>query len=605
MENKNESVGLVKNLSFLTFLMALLLLISSLGKLNSTNKEVDVSFKDFVETLNRGQIKSVTIIDDETLGATKIDPEGKESKIKTITDTDSDLYKKILLDKGIVPNYNKKEKPSLLFTIIISWLPIIIFFGVLFYFMRRNSGVGPSGKPNFLSMNLSDLKGKAKNPVMFNDVAGVDEAKQELVEVVDFLKNPKKFTELGGRLPKGVLLIGPPGTGKTMLAKATANEAGVPFYSMSGSNFVELFVGVGASRVRSLFEQARKNAPCIIFIDEIDSIGKSRGTGALAGSNDEREQTLNQLLVELDGFESTSGIILIGATNRVDTLDSALLRPGRFDRRIHVSLPDVRGRDQILKAHARKIKLVNTVDLMTIAKGTPGFSGAELENLINEAAIHAARSGKLSVTTEDLESARDKIMMGYERKSLFISDKEKRVTSYHEIGHALINKLLPGLDPLHKVSIIPRGNALGVTQTLPEDNMLNLTKQKAEAMICMLFGGRVAEELIFNQVTTGASNDLERASTIARKMVCEWGMSESLGLASFSEFSNRQFGEQLSYSPETLKKIDDEVLTILTKCYQRTKSELSLNSKKLIELSELLIEKETLSSEEFDSVFYR
>lgn len=605
MENKNESVGLVKNLSFLTFLMALLLLISSLGKLNSTNKEVDVSFKDFVETLNRGQIKSVTIIDDETLSATKIDPEGKELKIKTITDTDSDLYKKILLDKGIVPNYNKKEKPSLLFTIIISWLPIIIFFGVLFYFMRRNSGVGPSGKPNFLSMNLSDLKGKAKNPVMFNDVAGVDEAKQELVEVVDFLKNPKKFTELGGRLPKGVLLIGPPGTGKTMLAKATANEAGVPFYSMSGSNFVELFVGVGASRVRSLFEQARKNAPCIIFIDEIDSIGKSRGTGALAGSNDEREQTLNQLLVELDGFESTSGIILIGATNRVDTLDSALLRPGRFDRRIHVSLPDVRGRDQILKAHARKIKLVNTVDLMTIAKGTPGFSGAELENLINEAAIHAARSGKLSVTTEDLESARDKIMMGYERKSLFISDKEKRVTSYHEIGHALINKLLPGLDPLHKVSIIPRGNALGVTQTLPEDNMLNLTKQKAEAMICMLFGGRVAEELIFNQVTTGASNDLERASTIARKMVCEWGMSESLGLASFSEFSNRQFGEQLSYSPETLKKIDDEVLTILTKCYQRTKSELSLNSKKLIELSELLIEKETLSSEEFDSVFYR
>ena len=585
--------------------MALLLLISSLGKLNSTNKEVDVSFGDFVEALNRGQIKSVTIIDDEILSATKIDPEGKESKIKTITDTDSDLYKKILLDKGIVPNYNKKEKPSLLFTIIISWLPIIIFFGVLFYFMRRNSGVGPSGKPSFLSMNLSDLKGKAKNPVMFHDVAGVDEAKQELVEVVDFLKNPKKFTELGGRLPKGVLLIGPPGTGKTMLAKATANEAGVPFYSMSGSNFVELFVGVGASRVRSLFEQARKNAPCIIFIDEIDSIGKSRGTGALAGSNDEREQTLNQLLVELDGFESTSSVILIGATNRVDTLDSALLRPGRFDRRIHVSLPDVRGRDQILKAHARKIKFIEDIDLMTIAKGTPGFSGAELENLINEAAIHAARSGKRFVTTEDLESARDKIMMGHERKSLFVSDKEKRVTSYHEIGHALINKLLPGLDPLHKVSIIPRGNALGVTQTLPEGNMLNLTKQKAESMICMLFGGRVAEELIFNQVTTGASNDLERASTIARKMVCEWGMSESLGLASFSEFSNRQFGEQLPYSPETLKKIDDEVSTILKKCYQRAKSELSLNSKKLIEISELLIEKETLSSEEFDAVFYR
>lgn len=558
----------------------------------------EVSFNEFVEKIKEKKLSNVTIVDEETMVAEN-QTDGKKTHLKTTTDTRSDFYKKLLIENGVVPKHLPKKTPSTFFLILMNWMPIFLFFGIIWFMMKKAPGMG--GKNSVISL---DVAASRKNPtgITFNDVAGVDEAKAELVEVVDFLKDPKKFTTLGGRLPKGVLLIGPPGTGKTMLAKATANQAGVPFFSISGSNFVELFVGVGASRVRTLFEQARKSSPCIIFIDEIDSIGKSRGSGSMMGSNDEREQTLNQLLVELDGFESSSGIILIGATNRVDTLDPALLRPGRFDRRIYVSLPDVKGREQILGAHCRKIKLSNLVDLKITARGTPGFSGAELENLVNEAAILAARSGRSEVLAVDLDNAKDKVMMGLERKSMVISDKDKRVTAYHEIGHVLIGKLIPGSDPIHKVTIIPRGQALGVTQTLPEDNALNYSKEKLEGMICMLLGGRVAESIIFDQITTGASNDLERVARLARKMVCDWGMTEKFGATAFPNLVDRGFGETHTFSPETLKMIDEEIISIIKKCQEKTNGLLQVNKNKLIVLSEKLIEKETLSSEEIDNI---
>ena len=433
--------------------------------------------------------------------------------------------------------------------------------------------------------------------VTFKDVAGIDEAKEELEEIVAFLKDPKKFSRLGGRIPKGVLLVGAPGTGKTLLARAIAGEAGVPFYSISGSDFVEMFVGVGASRVRDLFVQGKKNAPCIIFIDEIDAVGRHRGAG-LGGGHDEREQTLNQLLVEMDGFESNEGVILIAATNRPDVLDPALLRPGRFDRQVVVPRPDVKGRRMILDVHARKVPVADDVNLEIVAKGTPGFSGADLANLVNEAALLAARANKNQVTMSDFELAKDKVMMGAERRSMVITDKDKKVTAYHEAGHALVAFLIPGSDPVHKVSIIPRGRALGVTMYLPLEEKYNENREGLNTMISALLGGRVAEELTFSTITSGASNDIERATHIARKMVCEWGMSDKLGPLSFGEkegevFLGRDMGHMRNYSESTAVEIDMEIRRIVTENHQRTRKLLTEHQDALIRIGEALLEKET------------
>jgi len=442
--------------------------------------------------------------------------------------------------------------------------------------------------------------------VTFSDVAGIDEAKEEVVEIIEFLKDPHKFQKLGGRIPKGVLIVGPPGTGKTLLAKAIAGEAGVPFFSISGSDFVEMFVGVGASRVRDLFEQGKKHAPCIIFIDEIDAVGRLRGAG-LGGGHDEREQTLNQLLVEMDGFDTTEGVILIAATNRPDVLDPALLRPGRFDRQITVNRPDVRGRSEILKVHTKKVPLSKDVDLEIISRGTPGFSGADLENLVNEAALLAARLNKTMVELKDFEFAKDKVLMGVERKSMVLTDEEKRTTAYHEAGHAMMARLLPGTDPVHKVTIIPRGRALGITMQLPTDDRHSYSKEFLYNTLAILMGGRVAEELIFNQVTTGAGNDLERATDLARKMVCEWGMSEELGPLTYGKkdeeiFLGREIATRRDYSEDIAIKIDTEVKRLVSENYERTKRILLENMAALKALAEALLEKEVLDAPEIDKI---
>lgn len=459
-----------------------------------------------------------------------------------------------------------------------------------------------------LSFGRSKAKLLTENQrrVTFKDVAGVEEAKEELEEIIAFLRDPKKFTRLGGRIPKGVLLMGSPGTGKTLLARAVAGEAGVPFYSISGSDFVEMFVGVGAARVRDLFEQGKKNAPCIIFIDEIDAVGRHRGAG-LGGGHDEREQTLNQLLVEMDGFESSEGVIIMAATNRPDVLDPALLRPGRFDRRVMVPRPDVRGREEILKVHARKTKVAADVDLAVIARGTPGFSGADLENVVNEAALIASRYDKESIEMIDFELAKDKVMMGSERKSMIIHEDEKRNTAYHEAGHALVAKLIPEADPIHKVTIIPRGAALGLTQQLPTDDRYTQNRSFCENNLAILMGGRAAEELVFNQPTTGAGNDIERATELARRMVCEWGMSESMGPLAFGKkeetvFLGRDFGHHQDYSEETARQIDSEIKKVVVKNYDRAKDLLSKNLGTLKALAEALLEYETLNSSQIDRV---
>ncbi|NDF15288.1 ATP-dependent zinc metalloprotease FtsH, partial [bacterium] len=446
----------------------------------------------------------------------------------------------------------------------------------------------------------------ANKKFTFKDVAGAEEAKQDLEEIVYFLKDPKKFTRLGGRIPKGVLLMGPPGTGKTLLAKAVAGEAGVPFFSISGSDFVEMFVGVGASRVRDLFEQGKKHAPCIIFIDEIDAVGRHRGAG-LGGGHDEREQTLNQLLVEMDGFEGNEGVILVAATNRPDVLDPALLRPGRFDRRVVVSNPDLKGREEILKVHTRKVPLDPKVQLSIIARGTPGFSGADLENLVNEAALIAARKDKKLVELSDLEEAKDKVLMGSERKSLVLSEQEKRTTAFHEAGHTLVGRSLPGTDPIHKVTIIPRGMALGVTQTLPREDRVSMDKVKAENMIAFLMGGRVAEEAVFNQKTTGAGNDIERATEVARRMVCEWGMSDVLGPLTFGKkeeaiFLGREISQHRDYSEQTAQTIDREVRDIVERNYQKARQLITENIAALHRIAEALLEYETIDGEEVDKL---
>jgi cell division protease FtsH len=489
-------------------------------------------------------------------------------------------------------------------TILISWFPMLLLIGVWIFFMRQMQAGG--GKAMAFGKSRARLQSDQGPKVTFNDVAGIEEAKEELREIIDFLKDPKKFTRLGGRIPKGVLLMGSPGTGKTLLAKAIAGEAGVPFFSISGSDFVEMFVGVGASRVRDLFIQGKRNAPCIIFIDEIDAVGRHRGAG-LGGGHDEREQTLNALLVEMDGFESSEGVILIAATNRPDVLDPALLRSGRFDRQVVVPVPDVKGREEILKVHTRKSPLAEGVNLSILARGTPGFSGADLENLVNEAALMAARLNKEKVDMADFETAKDKVMMGTERRSMIISEEEKRNTAYHEAGHTLVAKLLPGTDPIHKVTIIPRGRALGLTQQLPLDEKHTYPKDYLLNNLIIFLGGRAAEELVLGQLTTGAGNDLERATELARKMVCEWGMSPEMGPLTFGKkeeqiFLGREIAQHRDYSEETARKIDVEVKKLILESYDQARVLLGGNLDKLHRLAQTLLEKETLDGETIDRI---
>ncbi|MFY7992852.1 MAG: ATP-dependent zinc metalloprotease FtsH [Bacteriovoracaceae bacterium] len=568
---------------------------------NRAPQSKSITFSEFIKSVEAGNIRDVTFQGDNTIQG-RFNEGYENGAYFELTGNTGDETFRILKEKGIIPNYKREEKQGLLSSILINWFPMIILF-VLFYFFLRQL---QSGGGKAMSFGKSKAKMLTENDkrVTFVDVAGVEEAKEELVEIVDFLKEPKKYTALGGKIPKGCLLVGPPGTGKTLLARAVAGEAGVPFFSISGSDFVEMFVGVGASRVRDLFEQGKKHAPCIIFIDEIDAVGRHRGAG-MGGGHDEREQTLNQLLVEMDGFESNEGVIIMAATNRIDVLDPALLRPGRFDRRVTVGRPDVRGRLQILKVHTKKTPLEGIVDLEVIAKGTPGFTGADLANLVNEAALLAARDGKKSLGMIDFENAKDKVIMGVARKSMMLSDREKRVTAYHEAGHTLVGLNLPYTDPVHKVSIIPRGQALGVTMTLPNEDMLNLTKEKAENFISFLMGGRCAEELIFQEISNGASNDIERATDLARNMVCNWGMSEKLGPINYSRESNYNvYGGQgpAQFSDDTSKRIDNEIVETVKSNYEKAKTILQENADALHRVAEALIVWETLDAEQIKNL---
>jgi cell division protease FtsH len=509
-----------------------------------------------------------------------------------------------LVDNNVQVEAQPQEEAPWYMTILVSWFPMLLLIGVWIFFMRQMQGGG--GKAMSFGRSRAKMVTQEETKVTFEDVAGVDEAKEELSEIVDFLSNPKKFTRLGGRIPKGVLLVGPPGTGKTLLARAVAGEAGVPFFSISGSDFVEMFVGVGAARVRDLFIQGKKNAPCLIFIDEIDAVGRQRGAG-LGGGHDEREQTLNALLVEMDGFESNEGVILIAATNRPDVLDPALLRPGRFDRQVVVPSPDLKGRKRILEVHSRNVPLSEEVDMEVIARGTPGFSGADLENLVNEAALGAAKLDQDQVFMRDFEEAKDKVLMGKERRSLILSDEERKTTAYHEGGHTLVARLLPGTDPVHKVSIIPRGRALGVTMQLPGEDRHGYSKTFLQNNMAVLLAGRVAEEIVLGQVTTGAGNDIERATKTARKMVCEWGMSEKLGPISMTEgegevFLGRDMMSHKNYSEETAQIIDAEIKRIVTQGHSKAKELLEENLDTLHRLAAALLERETLTGKEVDLI---
>jgi cell division protease FtsH len=535
-------------------------------------------------------------------------PNGKSvsyTHFKTILPPVNETMEANWQDKKIDIEFVQPSSEWLIF--VGNFLPWILLIGFWIFLARRMQS-GGGGPRNIFSFGKSRAKlaMESETKVTFNDVAGCDEAKEELKEIIEFLKSPGKFNRLGGKIPKGALLLGPPGTGKTLLARAVAGEAGVPFFSMSGADFVEMFVGVGASRVRDLFEQGRKHAPCIIFIDELDAVGRQRGAG-LGGGHDEREQTLNAILVEMDGFDTKEGVIMLAATNRPDVLDSALLRPGRFDRQIVVDRPDVRGREGILKVHTKEIPLDNDVDLEIIAKGTPGLAGAELANLVNEAALYAARYDRNKVTMEDFETAKDKVMMGIERRSMIISDEEKKSTAYHESGHVLVAKLIPGSDPVYKVTIIPRGRALGVTSYLPIDERHNYSRTYLETLLCHLMGGRVAEKLVMNQLTTGAGNDLERATELARKMVCEWGMSDILGPVTFGKkdeeiFLGREIATHRDFSEKTAEDIDQEIRSIITQTEKRVEELLSQNLDKLHRLAKVLLEKEILDGEEIDLI---
>jgi len=559
-----------------------------------------LTYSEFLSSIQNKSVNRVTISGDVMSGTLQ---NGKP--FQTIYPAnDVDLIR-ILRESGVDITVKESQKDSWMMTIFVSWFPMLLLIGVWIFFMRQMQGGGKGGALSF-GKNRARLTEQSDNTVTFDDVAGIDEAKEELEEIVDFLKDPGKFTALGGRIPTGVLLAGAPGTGKTLLARAIAGEAEVPFFSISGSDFVEMFVGVGASRVRDMFAQGKKNAPCIIFIDEIDAVGRHRGAG-LGGGHDEREQTLNQLLVEMDGFETNDGVIIVAATNRPDVLDPALLRPGRFDRQVIVPVPDVGGRKKILEIYAKKTKMAAQVDLDVLARGTPGFSGADLENLVNEAALMAARSGAKEITLELLEKAKDKIMMGAERRSMIINDKEKKVTAYHEAGHALVAWLLPGTDPVHKVTIIPRGRALGLTMQLPTDDKYTHSKTYLENQLCILYGGRLAEKLIFDEITTGAGNDIERASGLARKMVCEWGMSQELGPLTYGKkdeqiFLGKEIGQGRDFSDDTARQIDIAVRKIVDTAMETVTRLLDEHKDVLIRMSEELLEKETLVLEDLERI---
>ncbi|MDZ4166035.1 MAG: ATP-dependent zinc metalloprotease FtsH [Smithellaceae bacterium] len=557
-----------------------------------------IIFSEFVSMVENGQVGEVTIQGENISGKLT-----SERNFKTYAPKDSGIMA-TLKEKGVKITAKPADDSPWFMTVLVSWFPMLLLIGVWIFFMRQMQGGG--GKAMAFGKSRARLMTDKTKKVTFDDVAGIDEAKAELEEVIEFLKDPKKFTRLGGRIPKGLLLVGPPGTGKTLLARAIAGEADVPFFSISGSDFVEMFVGVGASRVRDLFTQAKKNAPCIIFIDEIDAVGRHRGAG-LGGGHDEREQTLNQLLVEMDGFESNEGVILVSATNRPDVLDPALLRPGRFDRQVVVPLPDLRGREKIFQVHAKKTVLEDDVDLAVIARGTPGSSGADIENLVNEAILYAARTGKEKVTMSDFEYAKDKVLMGIERKSMVISEKERRITAYHESGHALVARLLPGTDPIHKVTIIPRGRALGLTQQLPVDEKHTYPKEYLLNTISILLGGRAAEEVVMNEFTTGAGNDIERVTSLAKKMVCEWGMSPELGPMSYGRkdeqiFLGRDFSVHKDYSEETAKKIDAEIARFVDDGYGKAKKIISGNIEILHRIAKELLEKEVLNTAELDEL---
>ena len=583
------------------WLVICLVMIMVYNMVTQPEKELKpISYTTFITAVEEGRVRDITV-QGAMIEGSYID----DTAFTTYAPDDPNLIE-VLRTKGVEIEVKPAEDRSFIFSLLVSWAPILLLIAVWVFFMRQMQSGG--GKAMSFGKSKAKLLSDTQTRITFNDVAGIDEAKVELEEIVAFLKDPKKFSRLGGRIPKGVLLIGPPGTGKTLLGRAIAGEAGVPFFSISGSDFVEMFVGVGASRVRDMFDQGKKNAPCILFIDEIDAVGRHRGAG-MGGGHDEREQTLNQLLVEMDGFESNEGVILIAATNRPDVLDPALLRPGRFDRQVMVPRPDVKGRKKILQVHSRKVPLAEDVDLGIVAKGTPGFSGADLENLINEAALLAARADKETVNMVDVESAKDKVMMGAERRSMVITEEEKKVTAYHEAGHALVALFLPGADPVHKISIIPRGRAMGVTLFLPTDEKYNETESGLYTKICTLLAGRIAEEMTFESVTSGASNDLERATAIARKMVCEWGMSDKLGPLTFGEgdgevFLGRDYGHVKNYSEATAVEIDNEMRRIIRENYERTRKILHENKEALIRVSEALLERENLDGHELRTLVF-
>jgi cell division protease FtsH len=590
---KNKSM---KNLLFWISAGVLIILLWSLLQSPAAGKK-DINFSEFMTEVEQGNVESVTIQENQVNGQTKdgqafktVLPAGYADLIKILRDNKVNI---------VVKDTNR----SPILSILLSLSPILLIVLFWVFFMRQMQAGG--NKAMSFGKSRAKLFSAQQKKVTFKDVAGVEEAEDELQEIIEFLKDPRKFQRLGGRIPKGVLLVGAPGTGKTLLARAVAGEADVPFFSISGSDFVEMFVGVGASRVRDLFDQGKKHAPCLIFIDEIDAVGRQRGAG-LGGGHDEREQTLNQLLVEMDGFDSNEGIILIAATNRPDILDSALLRPGRFDRRIVVAMPDVKGREEIFRVHVRKVPLADDVQLKVLARSTPGFSGADIANLVNEAALLGARNGEEKVTMKDLEFAKDKVIMGVERKSMIISDEEKKNTAYHEAGHALMAALLPEADPIHKVSIIPRGLALGVTQQLPLDDRYTYTKDYLEAQLSVLMAGRVAENLFLGKTTTGAANDFEKSTEIARKMVCQWGMSD-LGPLTYGEkddliFLGRDLAMNKNFSEKTSERIDEEVKKIITRNYSRAQELIEKNREKLVKIAQLLLEKEVLTSDEINQI---
>ncbi|MEK6639485.1 MAG: ATP-dependent metallopeptidase FtsH/Yme1/Tma family protein [Nitrospira sp.] len=587
-----------KNILFWVVVGLFMILLFNLFSVPHHEPEEDVIFSEFMTKLDKGDVERV-IIKSSHISAILKD----KTRIRTYSVEYPELVQ-VLRDKGVQIEAKPPDESPWYITFLVTWGPFVLFLGLWFFLMRQMQMGG--NKAMSFGKSKARLLTEERKKVLFADVAGVEEAKNEVLEIIEFLKDPRKFQKLGGRIPKGVLIVGPPGTGKTLLAKAIAGEANVPFFSISGSDFVEMFVGVGASRVRDLFEQGKKHAPCIIFIDEIDAVGRLRGAG-LGGGHDEREQTLNQLLVEMDGFDTTEGVILVAATNRPDVLDPALLRPGRFDRQVVVNRPDMRGRIEVLQVHTKKVPIAANVELEKIARGTPGFSGADLENLVNEAALWAARLNKKEVEVIDFEMAKDKVLMGAERKSMFLSDEEKKTTAYHEAGHTLIAKLLPGTDPVHKVTIIPRGRALGVTMQLPTDDRHGYSKGYLLNQLAILMGGRVAEELVLNEMTTGAGNDIERATDLARKMVCEWGMSEKMGPLTFGKqneqvFLGREMGSSRDFSDQIAMEIDQEVRRLVTENYERAKRLLTDNMASLKRLAEALLEKEVLDGSDIDQI---